>query len=71
MKNSALRCPAMSAERATKLYGRIFKLLDAVPRALPAHTFTVTDDPDDKAICSVPVARGKAKGYLNFYPVQE
>lgn len=63
--------PAMSAERATKFYGKIFELLDAVPRDLPAHTFTTTDDPDDKAICSVPVAIGKAKGYLNFYPVQE
>lgn len=64
-------CPAMSAERATKLYSRIFELLDAVPRDLPAHTFTTTDDPDDKAICSVPVAIGKAKGFLNFYPLQE
>ena len=61
----------MSAERATEVYGKIFELLDAVPRALPAHKFISTDAPDDKAICSVPFARGKAKGYLNFYPVQE
>lgn len=71
MKILASGHPAMSAESATKLYGAIFRLLDAVPCDLPAHTFTAADDSDDKAICSVPFAIGKAKGYLNFYPVQE
>ena len=63
--------PAMSAKSATKVWGSIFELLDAVPCDLPAHKCIATDDPDDKAICSVPFAIGKAKGYLNFYPVQE
>lgn len=71
MKILASGYPAMSAESATELYGAIFRLLDAVPCDLPAHTFTAADDPDEKAICSVPFAIGKAEGYLNFYPVQE
>lgn len=71
MKIFASGYPAMSAKSATKLYGTIFRLLDAVPCDLPAHRFTATDDSDDKAICSVPFAIGKAKGFLNFYPVQE
>lgn len=71
MKIFASGYPAMSAEGATKLYGGIFRLLDAVPCDLPAHTCIAADDPDEKAICSVPFAIGRAKGYLNFYPAQE
>lgn len=71
MKILASGYPAMSAKSATEVYGKTFELLDAVPCDLPAHTCTAADDPDDKAICSVPFAIGKAKGFINFYPVQE
>lgn len=63
--------PAMSAEQATVHYGNVFTLLDAVPCDLPEHRYSLTDESEDEAICSVPIRIGKADGFLNFHTMEQ
>lgn len=61
---------AMTAEQATERYGKIYVLLDAIYCDLPPHRYSLSDEEDAEAICSVPIQVGRTRCFINFYKFQ-
>ena len=59
----------MTAQEATEHYGNVFVLKDAIYCDLPEHRYSLADDLDEDALCSVPFQLGKSTGWINFYPM--